>query len=133
MNKPLNPTIHGFLDYILAAFLFFAPAMFGFTGVAATIFYIAAFAHLAMSLVTAYPLGVFKKLPFTIHGKIEIAAAIFLIVAPWLFGFSEFDVARNTYVIVGAGLAVVWALTNYRAARMGTSYKLPESGDRMAA
>lgn len=116
--KPINPKIHGVLDYLFAAFLFLAPSLLDFHGeTAATLFYILGAAHLGLSLMTAYPMGMFRYIPFTTHATIELMAAIFLVAAPWLFGFADYlEAARNAYVISGIGVIGLWSLTNYRSA-----------------
>ena len=134
MKKPVSPLVHGSLDYGLAVFLVLAVPLFGFTGIAATIFYVVAIAHTALSLMTAYPLGLIKKIPFTAHAKIELAAALFLIAAPWIFGFAEAEIVRNVYLITGAVVVMLWSVTNYRAAESrASSYRYTETHKRMAA
>ncbi len=119
--KLLSPKVHGYLDYAAVVLLFLAPTLFGFSGLPATLCYVLGTAQLAMSLVTAYPLGALKMLPFTVHAGIELATALFLIVAPFLLGFSEMTDARNFFMIAGVGLGLVWLTTNYKAAdRPGT-------------
>ncbi len=119
--KILSPRVHGYLDYLVVALLFLAPSLFGFTGIAATICYVLAPVQLVMSLLTAYPLGVAKMIPFPVHGGVEIVTSVGLLAAPWLFGFSAFDAARNFFIIAGVGLGLVWAMTNYVAARTTTT------------
>ncbi len=120
-TKPINPTVHGILDYLYGAIILAAPFFFGFTNTtAATILYIVGIMHLSMSLMTAYPLGLIRSIPFTVHSKIEISTALFLIAAPWLFGFAYLETARNFYVITGLGLGGVWSLTDYYNMRKRT-------------
>jgi hypothetical protein len=69
-----------------------------------------------MSLLTAYPLGAAKIIPFTVHGSIEAATSVLLVIAPFLFGFSDIPSARNFFIIGGIALFAVWLTTNYRAA-----------------
>lgn len=115
--KFLSPRVHGYLDYLVVALFLVAPTIFGFTGVAAALCYIIAIFQGLMSLLTAYPLGVAKVIPFTVHGAIEAVAAVFLFVSPWLFNFSYITVERNYYIATGVALAVVWLFTDYRAAQ----------------
>ncbi len=123
MNKPLNPTVHGWLDYIYAVFLLLAPGLFGFAGTgAATVFYLLGFLHAGLSLLTQYPLGLVKTIPFTVHAGIEFATAVILVGAPWLFGFAALEMARNIAVLSGVALMGVWLFTDYRAA--GPSAKI---------
>ncbi len=114
--KYLNPRVHGYIDYIAILFLFLAPSVIGFSGVPATLFYIIAIAYLAMALLTAYPLGLVKLIPFPVHGIIEIVAAIALVLLPWIAGFADVSAARNTYLFAGVVLFLVWLTTDYKAA-----------------
>ncbi len=122
--KLLSPKIHGYLDYAAVAVLFLAPTLFGFSGVAATLCYVIGATQLAMSLVTAYPLGAVKLMPFTVHAGIELATAIFLVAAPFLFGFADQTAARNFFLVSGIGLGLVWLVTNYRAVPADAQYEI---------
>jgi hypothetical protein len=74
---------------------------------------------------TAYPLGMAKVIPFTVHGGIEAVSAIFLFASPWIFGFNELSVARNFFLAAAIGLGLVFALTNYRAADTAYNVRKP--------
>ena len=117
--KILNPRVHGYLDYLAVLYFLAAPSLFGFSGLPATIFYVIAAAHLVLTLLTAYPLGVVKVIPFNLHGGIELLAGIALVALPWLLGFANTDIlARNLYVISGVALFIVWLVTDYRTAEV---------------
>lgn len=113
ISKTLSPYAHGIVDYVVAAVLLIGPTLFGFGGVAETLSYALAAAHTALSLTTAYPLGALKLIPFRIHGYIELAAAAFLLVAPWLFRFDTFGPARNFFLLAGASVVVTFLATRY--------------------
>ena len=115
--KFLDPRVHGYLDYAAVLLVALAPWLFGFGGIAATLCYVVAAAQLGMSLLTAYPLGIAKVIPFPIHGGVELVVAIGLVVAPWLFGFDGVNAARNFFIAAGIGLGFVYLVTDYRAAR----------------
>ena len=115
MAKVLKPEVHGVLDYGLALFFLLAPSIFNFPDNAATLSYIVGAVYIATSLITRYPLGVWKVLPFPTHGVLETMMAIFWIASPWLFGFAGHDAARNFFVIAGVSLLAVVALTDYRS------------------
>lgn len=115
--KLLSPRIHGYIDYLFVPVLLLAPSVLGFGGIAAGLCYGLALFHLLMSLLTAYPLGVAKIIPFTpVHAGIEVVAAIGLIIAPWLFGFSADRPARWFFLLAGAALGIVWVITDYQRA-----------------
>lgn len=123
MHRVLNPRIHGYIDYVIVAVLALAPSVLGFGGIAAALCYILAAAQLGMSLLTAYPLGAAKIIPFPIHGGIELAAGIVALLSPWLFRFSNVPVARNFFLVAGISVVVVWGLTNYKAAELPTGMR----------
>jgi hypothetical protein len=114
--KILNPRVHGYVDYVAVAGLALAPTLFGFAGVPATICYILAVVQLVMSLTTAYPTSIAKVIPFTIHGGVELLTSLFLVAAPWIFAFSDVMAARNFFLVSGAGLLLVYLVTDYKAA-----------------
>jgi hypothetical protein len=124
--KLLSPRVHGYIDYFAVVGLALAPTLFGFTGVSATICYVLAAVQLGMSLITAYPTSVAKVIPFTVHGAIELATALFLVAAPWIFAFVDVVVARNFFVAAGFSLFLVYLVTDYKAAGA-------ESGARLAS
>ena len=70
---------------------------------------------LAVSMLTKYPLGVVKVLPFTIHSAGDYLAAALLLGAPWALNFSTGDRGLMWFYVVG-GVAVlgVSLITNYQ-------------------
>jgi hypothetical protein len=124
MAKILKPEVHGVLDYGLALFFLLAPSVFGFPDNAATLSYVVGVAYLGTSLLTRYPLGVWKLIPFPIHGVLETMMAIGWIAFPWLFGFANHGPARNFFIIAGVALLGVVAITDYKS-------KVQTSGSRM--
>ncbi len=113
MLKILSPRIHGVLDYAVVALFLLAPTLFRLEGTPATVAYVVAGIHLSLTLLTAFPMGVIKLIPFKVHGVIEVAALLGIAAAPWLFGFSENATARNFYLAAAALIAGVVVLTNY--------------------
>jgi hypothetical protein len=69
--KIITPHIHGYLDYVTVVVFLLAPTLLGLTGIPAMLAYALAGIHLAMTLVTDFPLGVVKLIPFTIQGWID--------------------------------------------------------------
>jgi hypothetical protein len=115
--KILSPRVHGYLDYAVVALFLLAPTLFGFAGVAASICYILAAVHAGMTLLTAFPLGIAKIIPFTVHGALEVGVSLFLLASPWLFGFDYVPAARNFFIASAVALGLVWLATDYRAAQ----------------
>ena len=106
--------MHGILDYATVAAFLNAPMVLGFQATtAAKILYWLAGIHLLMTGCTNFPPGVFKWIPFRIHGAIELVAGLFLLLAPWLFGFSQLAAARNFFVAIAIITFAVVAMTDY--------------------
>lgn len=115
--KPIKPVAHTVIDYLMVLALLAGPAAFGFAGTAgSTVFQSVGWAYLALVLLTAYPGGLIRLIPFTVHGGLEFLSAILLLVSPWAFGFSTLAAARDFGIGSGIALAAVWYLTDYRAA-----------------
>lgn len=117
----LDHGIHRYIDYAAMALLLLAPGVLGFAGIPAPLAYAFALLYLGLALVTAYPDGGLWRLPFKLHGYVELAAAGAAMAAPWLLNFANDTRARNFFVIAGTGLFVVWSMTDYRAPNAGAT------------
>jgi hypothetical protein len=113
VTKPVSARVHGVLDYATVAAFLNAPMVFGFNGTPAAIAYWMSGIHLLMTGCTDFPLGFFRWIPFKIHGAIELLAGIFLLAAPWVFGFAQQGAARNFFLAIGVVILVVVAVTDY--------------------
>jgi hypothetical protein len=119
MLKILNPTIHGALDYALALTFLFIPGVLGFPHAAAVLSQIFGVIYIGASLLTRYPLGALRLIPFPVHGVIESIMAVTWIVIPWIFGFGNHAPARSFFLLAGVGLLAVVFVTDYQATGAG--------------
>ncbi len=129
MTPVMTPRQHGYIDYIAVIALIAAPYTFAFSPGVSSLCVIAALSLLVMSLFTRYPMGVFKVVPFTLHGTAELIAAPLLIISPWALGFEMEYSARNFFVVAGIALFGLWAFTNYRAADLEEQHTLDTRKD----
>jgi hypothetical protein len=113
MKKILTPTLHGYLDYVTVVLFLAASSLLGLTGMAGIFAYVLAIIHLAMTLLTDFPLGIYKLVPFNLHGWIERGVGPMLVVVPYIFGFT--DTAIMFYVGIGIVIIIVGLLTDYQA------------------
>jgi hypothetical protein len=68
-----------------------------------------------LAVVTDAPTGIARSLPVASHVVLDYVLALFLIVAPFVFGFSDDDDAATAYFIVlGVGYVMLAVLTRYR-------------------
>jgi len=115
--KVLGAFSHGVIDYLMVILLAIGPGVVGFTNHRLAMFcYALAAVHFLLTIITRFPLGVLKTLPFWLHGTIEIIVAVLLVILPWLANFSKGVLSRNFFVAIGVLIAVIWALTDYRSA-----------------
>jgi hypothetical protein len=111
----LDARLHGFLDLVTVGVFVVAPFFFGLGGYVAVVAWGLAAAHLLMTLLTRYPLGLVKLIPFPIHGAVELVAGVVLVLAmPRMLGASTDSPARTFFVGAGVAILVVWMLTRYR-------------------
>jgi len=70
---------------------------------------------LVVSMLTKYPLGVAKVLPFTVHSAGDYLAAALLLAAPWTLNFASGDTGITAfYVVAGIAVLAVSLVTNYQ-------------------
>jgi hypothetical protein len=109
--KFISSKVHGILDYVVAVALFFAPIIFGFQsvgGAAVVVPMVLGIALALYSLCTQYELGVLKLIDFQYHLAIDVIAALFLAVSPFLFGFiNQAPNAWLPHILVGIAVILV--------------------------
>ena len=71
---------------------------------------------LLVSLLTRYPLGALRIIPFPTHGSIEFFTAAGLCAVPWLGGFENLPMSRMFFLGSGMSLFSLWLITDYRGA-----------------
>lgn len=114
--KFISPKLHGYLDMGVVALLILAPRVFAFSSAAASFSYILAVAYVAIIVFSAYPEGLVKAIPFTVHGAIELVLSPLLIAMPWIAKFNWDMHGRNFFIVSGIALFFVWLFTDYKAA-----------------
>src|SRR6476469_8730737 len=98
--------LHAIADYAVGSLLIIvALAVGGSTGAVATGVVVGAVV-LAVSMMTKYPLGVVKVLPFTVHSAGDYLAAALLVLSPFALNFNNSDTGLSAFYIV-AGIAVL--------------------------
>jgi hypothetical protein len=106
---------HAVADYAVGTLLIVvALVVGGSTGAVATGVVVGA-TVLAVSMLTKYPLGVARVLPFTVHSAGDYLAAALLLAAPFTLNFADGDGGLAAfYVVIGIAVAAVSLITNYQ-------------------
>ena len=106
---------HAIADYAVGALLVIVGlAVSGSAGAKATGI-VVGLTVLGVSMLTKYPLGVAKVLPFTVHSAGDYLAAALLVLAPFVLGFTDTDGGLSAfYVVAGIAVLAVSLVTNYQ-------------------
>jgi hypothetical protein len=111
---------HGIVDYVIGAVFFLAPYLFGFSELnfAHDVFTVLGLAIPGYSLLTNYGpsrLSILKAIPLNMHLSFDAAAGVFIVLAPWVYGYHDalapFQAALHW--ILGLGTIALVALTGH--------------------
>lgn len=111
--KRITPLAHGYLDYLTVVLFLAAPIVLGFGGAPAALAWLLAAVHLAMTLVTDFPLGLLRRLPFPIHGWVERIVGPALLAVAFLPQFRGVEPAFAFFAAMGLVIIAVGWLTDY--------------------
>lgn len=107
--------LHAIADYAVGALLIVVALAVGGDSIAVATGVVVGAVVLVVSMLTRYPLGVAKVLPFTIHSAGDYLAAFLLIVSPFALGFSDEAGGLSAfYVVAGIAVLAVSLITNYQ-------------------
>src|SRR5579862_1178447 len=112
--------LHAVADYAVGIVLIVAAiAVGGSNGAVGTGIVVGA-TVLAVSMLTKYPLGVVKVLPFTVHSAGDYLAVVLLAAAPFALSFHNSDKGLTIfYLVVAAAVLLVSLITNYQYSPKG--------------
>ena len=108
---------HGIAEYGLGAFSIAAPFFLSFDSDTATVVSILlGAAIIVLGFVTASPTGVARNLPIASHVVLDYVASLFMIVSPFVFGFTDDAAATAYFVVLGVGFLLLTIATKYHEA-----------------
>lgn len=110
----LNSRIHGAVDYGVVLFLLIAPRVFLLPQITSYFTYALALIHLTLTILTNFELGVFKIIPFKIHGHIELIVSLVLIAVGFYLGSIEGDLSKHFYFSFALAVFLTWLITDYK-------------------
>jgi hypothetical protein len=107
--------LHAIADYAVGVTLIVVAIGVGGSGKAVGTGVVVGAVVLAVSVLTCYPLGLIKVLPFTLHSAGDYLAAALLVIAPFALNFDHSDGGLSAvYVVAGLAVLVVSLITNYQ-------------------
>lgn len=111
--KVVSPKFHGILDYLVVIFLAVSPTLFKMEGTLATFTYALAGIHLLLTILTGYPLGLIKVIPFALHGLIELVVALALIGVSMYFNHTNNLLGFYFYIWFAVAILLLFFLTDF--------------------
>jgi hypothetical protein len=122
---------HAIADYAVAATLIITASVVGGSSKAVATGVVVGAVVLVVSMLTAYPLGVAKVLPFTVHSAGDYLAAALLVASPFALNFHTTDSGLTAfYIAAGAAVLAVSLITNYQYSprrQMATATSQPQA------
>ena len=116
LSKTISPAQHAVLDYGVAATFFTMGMRYRRRNTAASaLAFINGAMVLGMSLFTAYPGGVWRKISFKTHGTLDVVQGALAGFGPILFGFADAPEARAFYAQAASEAGVI-ATTDWNSA-----------------
>jgi hypothetical protein len=112
--KLISPYVHGMLDYLTFISMLILPLTLKLNGRPEFILIAFALFQFILAVVTRYPLGATRQVPFPVHGVIDLISGVLLLAAPWILGFTGMTDERNYYIVLGVYFLLVWVLTDFR-------------------
>lgn len=111
--KLISPYVHGWLDYLTMISLLIVPLTLKMNHRPEFLLIAFALFQFILAVITRYPLGATRQLPFPVHGVIDLVSGVGLVAAPWLLGFTRMTLERDFYLVLGAFYVLVWMLTDF--------------------
>jgi len=107
--------LHAVADYAVGLSLIVVAVVAGGAGKAVAPGVVVGAVVLIVSMLTKYPLGVAKVLPFTVHSAGDYLAAALLIVSPFALNLNDTATGLTAfYIVAGIAVLAVSLITNYQ-------------------
>src|SRR5580765_7116534 len=107
--------LHAVADYAVGAGLIVIALAVGGSGKAVAAGVVVGTTVLVVSMLTKYPLGIAKVLPFTVHSAGDYLAAALLLLSPFALNFHNTDTGLSAfYIVAGIAVLAVSLITNYQ-------------------
>lgn len=110
--KIISPNLHGIIDYLVVVFLWASPTLFSMSGDVAIFIYALGAVHLTLTLLTDYSAGMFKLIPLQLHGLIELAVGVILIILAYTY-FNTDHAAHTFYLAFGIAVLFTAIISDY--------------------
>jgi hypothetical protein len=109
--------VHGVVEYGVGALSIVAPFLFSFdSDIATAVSILLGAAIIVMGFSTEAPTGITRSLPIASHVVLDYVVSLFLLVSPFVFGFTDKRNETAYFIVLGVGFLLLTVSTRYRPA-----------------
>jgi hypothetical protein len=109
--------VHGVVEYGFGALSIVAPFLFSFdSDIATAVSILLGAAIIVMGFSTEAPTGITRSLPIASHVVLDYVVSLFLLVSPFVFGFTDKRNETAYFIVLGIGFLLLTISTRYRPA-----------------
>ncbi|MGA9648712.1 hypothetical protein [Pedobacter sp.] len=111
--KIITSKFHAILDFVLIIALLASPSIFELSSSAATLCYALGVIHFLLTIITDFSGGIFKIVNLKLHGLVEVAVSILLVILAFTF-FKGNLVDEIYFACLGLLILIIFTLTDYQ-------------------
>ncbi|MEJ7611453.1 MAG: hypothetical protein WKF88_09790 [Ferruginibacter sp.] len=111
--KVLSSKAHGILDYLFSVFILLTPTLFHLGGRICTVIYVLGAVHLLLTILTDFEVGLVKMIPFRIHGLIEMAVSLALLVIAFVFYQYDNEFGFYYFLSLAGVVLIVFIISDF--------------------
>jgi hypothetical protein len=109
--------VHGVVEYGVGALSIVAPFLFSFdSDIATAVSILLGAAIIVMGFSTEAQTGITRSLPIASHVVLDYVVSLFLLVSPFVFGFTDKRNETAYFIVLGIGFLLLTVSTRYRPA-----------------
>lgn len=117
--KPIGPALHGALDYGVGTLTALAPSVLDLNEKASAICYSFATTQGMLNAFTEQPFAVNGVVPFSMHGRLDLALLPVMLAVPYLAGAMERPKERLFFFSLFGMVLTTFLLTDFDAQERG--------------
>ncbi|MGH9183753.1 MAG: hypothetical protein ACRDZ9_08125 [Acidimicrobiales bacterium] len=110
---PIPVAVHGVIEYGAGVLFVVAPFLFDFSGGATALAVLLGFVILAFAAATGGPTGLIDQISVRTHAGLDYVLALFLLLSPYVFGFSGETAPTAFFIALGVAHLLVTVGTRF--------------------
>jgi hypothetical protein len=107
---------HGLAEYGVGGLSIIAPFLFSFGDTATVVSILLGAGIIVLGFVTESPTGVVRNMPIASHVVLDYVTSLLMLVAPFVFGFTDDAAATAYFILIGVGFLLLTIATKYKPA-----------------